>query len=299
MKELDQNITVDPARLTGASSESAILKQLSGIINMDGVGEDDGPNGFSVPPKDSIPTADQQQVTAPLIAKPVAALAPKRQLPSNIFLTGRMKVGKDFILQTLGYVIHGFADPLYKIQSYFFLGADKQTPGARTFLQKVGQWGRGIKNDSYPISTERAVFETLMRAAGPLIDTSVRWEAFGRSDLIWVNALLHRIATKGIEEKTEKVEGVGVSNVRFENEMKTLAEAGMKHFHVMCSPETWSKRLRESGLTPQSPAVSDLSEKLAVFMDDDALKHARLKPNGGKLAVNWNDPGVRCPSRRT
>lgn len=293
MNELKTTVKLDPTKLTGGTSENAILRQLTNIINNDGFGETDAPNGFVPAPPENIPTqADQQAAEvyrAPALAQKV------RGLPSRVFMTGRMKVGKDFILKQFNFLIRGFADPLYAIQDRFFPGTNKQSPGARRLLQVVGQWGRGVINEQYPLSTERAVFEAMVRAsADDLPAMGVNWAEFGRTDRLWVDALLRRVEVDGLKDTA----GIGVSNVRFENEYKTLTESGWTHFHVMCSPETWSRRLREAGLTPQSPLVNDLSEKLAIALDEDSLKRARLKPVGPKLRVIWNDPGVRPPSSR-
>lgn len=290
MDELNQqNVKLDPARLTGTSTEKAGLRQLTSIINTDGFGVDDGPSGFAVPPSPS-PTLALALTPTPT-PTPTPAGSRSRVLPPRLFTTGRLKVGKDFILRHFQYVVMGFADPLYHLQNVFFPGTDKQSAGARKFLQAVGQWGRGVINDQYPMSTERAVFESLVRATGPAsFMPSVDWANFGRTDRLWVDALLKRLPQDGT--------AVGISNVRFENEMQALTEAGWTHFHIICSPETWAKRLRESGMTPQSPVVSDLSEKLAAFLDEDSLRRIRLNPKGPKLRVIWNDPGVQCPSPR-
>lgn len=298
-----QELTPDkPVKISGqgASAEISGLNNLLRSVNTPEFSQDDG-NGPFVPPTDPIPEATQQRVLT--AARPLETIyappAEKKQLPQFIFTTGRLRVGKDFILKSLGYQIHGFADPLYALQKYFFGTDDKTVLGARKFLQTVGQWGRGQVDANYPLTATRATFTTIIRGLGQNgslpKSLGVDWSRFGLDPDLWLNAFLTRMNTQP--------EGLGrhaVSNVRFNNEHEGLSNAGWTHFHVMCSPQTWAKRLKEGGgnLTPQSPEVKDFSEQLAAGLDADSLKRAKLKPQGPKLRVIWNDPGVRSPSPR-
>lgn len=302
MNELAGQTEVKPLKTDGRKRETRVLSQLTALINTPEFSTDDGDGKFHAPPPEAIAMvpsqADQVAATRVMPTIPQAAAAAteaagmgKRELPPRTFTTGRMKAGKDFILSHFGYRIHGFAEPLYALQEFFFGNPDKKLPGARQFLQKVGQWGRGMVTEQYPITTERAAFCQFIRILGGELASvcpSVDWNAFGTDDL-WLNALLHRV-------QQEESARVGVSNVRFENEFHGLANAGWTHFHVMCSPETWAKRLKESGLNPKSAEVADTSERMAIALDADSLKSAKTK--GGKLRIIWNDPYVRSPSPR-
>jgi len=281
---------------SAASTEVSALNNILRTVNTPEFSNNDGDGPF-VPPNDPIPAAVQQQAVAPKRAEVAAPVAERRQVPSLIFTTGRLRVGKDFILRNLGFQIHGFAEPLYALQEYFFGTADKSAPGARKFLQMVGQWGRGQVDAAYPISAQRATFTTIIRGLGMNkqfpAELGVDWSKFGKSADLWLNAFVTRTANLASELGRH-----AVSNVRFHNEYEGLTAAGWTHFHVMCSPATWAKRLKEGGLTPQSPEVRDTSEALAAQMDTDSLQRAKLKPQGPKLRVIWNDPEVRSPSPR-
>jgi hypothetical protein len=297
MKELETSPAV---KITGAgrATEGMAIAGLTNLINMGDIREgDDGPSLFA--PPDPIPTGQQQAAMpaarrqAPVpVQRPAAAPLRVKELSERIFTTGRLKRGKDYVLERFGFQKAGFADPLYALQEFLFGTRDKSAPGARKFLQTAGQWGRGLVNEQYPLTPTRALFcmmITTLGVAKRLPDDSVNWHEFG-NDRLWVDALLRRVA--GMEGR------VAVSNVRFENEYKALSEAGWEHWHVMCSQQTWEKRLKASGMVPNSPLLTDTSEQLAITMDKDTLAHIKLKPTGPKLRVIWNDDEVRCPSPR-
>ncbi|MCI0696405.1 hypothetical protein L0337_30925, partial [candidate division KSB1 bacterium] len=204
--------------------------------------------------------------------------------------------GKDFIAAKTRAKIFGFSDPLYAIASHFFgvevtSTQNKDLPGMRAFLQTVGQWGKNIISDEYPVTPARAAFGTMIRSLaghGFFQGYSVNWEDFGRKDSIWTDALCARAA----EFEGHKA----ASNVRFEVEFNRLSSEGWTHFHVMCSPATWAKRLEAKKLTPQSKEVADYSEQMAIKMDR-GITH-QIKQPGGKIRCIWNDDAASCPSPR-
>jgi hypothetical protein len=297
--------------------EARIAGGLADLINKSDIVEGDGDMSQFSPPSDVIPTAAEQRRAIPrppvhpsssnesedeglpLPPATLQGIAPqtgsnnKREMPSQVFTTGRLRAGKDDALTKLGYTIHSFAEPLYALQEMFFGTKDKSAPGAREFLQTVGQWGRGEINEQYRLTPARATFITLIRslaAANQLPDLKVNWAAFGSTQMLWVDALLARVA--------ELPGRVAVSNVRFENEYERMTEAGWTHFHVMCSPATWAKRLAKAGLNPKSPSLTDMSEKLGANMDADVYSKIKMKPAGNKMRVIWNDDEVKPPSKR-
>lgn len=318
MKELDQKrvILKNPAR----PIEERALGSLTSLINTGDIVIGDGDLSQFTNPQDPIPTRSEQrsETTAP---KPTAPVSPhpsssneaedeglplpparevgvpdtiaKKDMPERVFLTGRLRSGKDNALERLGYTMQSFAEPLYALQEMFFGTRDKSLSGAREFLQTVGQWGRGEINEQYRLTPARATFIILIRslaAAKQLPDLGVDWKNFGQENL-WIDALLRRVGP-GTTEK------VGVSNVRFDNEYSRMTESGWTHYHVMCSPQTWTKRLAKSGMNPKSPSLNDLSERLAIGLDADVYSRIKLKPTGGKLRVIWNDDDVKPPSPR-
>lgn len=322
MQELKTETPFKPMN-PNSPRDSKMAGSLATLINTGDFVEGDGDMSQFSPPADVIPNANDQR-RAQVAPRPVPAvpnhpsatneaeeeglpLPPaalvgitpqpgannKRDMPDRVFTTGRLRAGKDDALTKLGYTIHSFAEPLYALQEMFFGTKDKALPGAREFLQTVGQWGRGEINEQYRLTPARATFITLIRslaAAGQLPDLKVDWAAFGATRMLWVDGLLARVS---------ELDGkIGVSNVRFENEYERMTEAGWTHFHVMCSPATWAKRLAKAGLNPKSPSLADMSEKLAAGMDADAYARIKMKPNGNKMRVIWNDDEVKSPSKR-
>lgn len=306
MNELTPDKPVKISR-KGAATEARALKSILGVVNTPEFSVDDG-NGPFRPPEmvaDPIPTqaaqreaspADDEALPVPVGLHYNGPVEVARQLPARVFITGRLKSGKDYVLSAFGYNIHGFAEPLYALQKYFFGSDDKSLPGARKFLQTVGQYGRGQVDAQYPLTAARAAFVAVVRGLGEAGHfpkaLRVEWKKFGLSPDLWLNALIARV-----QDLPESVRA-GVSNVRFQNEYEGLSAAGWTHFHVMCSPQTWAKRLAEVGLRPDSPEVKDFSEKFAAGMDADSLQRVKLKPQGPKLRVIWNDPAVKPPSPR-
>lgn len=190
----------------------------------------------------------------------------------------------------------GLADPMYGLANHFFnagvSAANKDQPGIREFLQKVGQWGRGTVSAQYPLTTERAVFVTMIRSlatARVLGGDYVAWNSYGENEDIWLDSCVNR---------TQNVPNAAVTNVRFENEFKRFKSEGFQAWHVMCSGPTWTTRLAARGLQPGSPQVSDLSEQFAVGLDNQVTKKVSQQRLGPKLHVVWSDPGTPSPSAR-
>ena len=214
----------------------------------------------------------------------------------RIFFTGRMKVGKDYCGTASGARRFGFAEPLYALLKIFFGTDNKDAYGAREFLQKMGQWGRGTITADYPVTADRAALTTMIRAAKSMPpELCVDWSQFGADDGIWAKALLKRLEPITAKEPGQRY---AVTNVRFENELKLLKDAGWQHWHVMCGEETRNLRLRAAGLDPDSPAQRDLSEHVALSFDASVRKHTQQKQRGSMLRCIWDDERAPCPSAR-
>jgi len=224
------------------------------------------------------------------------AQRPQNVPPPFIFFTGRLGIGKDHCATAAGYNIVGFADPMYQLANHFFgtsvsATEGKDAPGMRTFLQTIGQWGRGDVNAEYPYTPLRAVFITMIRslAAASALPDSKAWEKFGYQDF-WVDRLI---------AKTAAAPGrLAVTNCRFENEFTRLKNSNFQHWHIIANPNTWTARLAAKKLTPQSPECNNTSEALAKKLDANVVKLLSTERNGPKLRVIWNDPAVKCPSPR-
>src|SRR4051812_18700276 len=74
----------------------------------------------------------------------------------RLALSGQLKSGKDYVANQCGYTVVGFADPIYALVKVLLGTSDKNIPGVRRMLQLVGQWGRGIVSEEYPLTLERA-----------------------------------------------------------------------------------------------------------------------------------------------
>lgn len=318
LKPAELKKPLDKALMGG---DVAGLNALLGFLNNPAVTGAQVPQGVNVKatPLDrtgaTIPSTDPAIAGAPTpaarprpVPRPIQQPAGPRELKpitaTRFAFTGRLKAGKDHAAAAIGAKIFGFADPLYYLLDYFFgtqastNPKDKDLPGARSFLQTIGQWGWGANDANYPFTPARAVFTQMIRALGRsellAADLQVDWESFGLDKEIWVKAALKRIDAFAEINPGHRI---GIVNCRFEHEFNPLREAGFAHWHVMCSPKTWEKRLAAAGLTTKSPEVSNLSEKLAAGLDADVIKKISNRA-GGMLHVIWNDPEVPCPSPR-
>lgn len=298
--------------LNGGAAEELAVRATAGMINnplVSGAGLPEGEKAAmrhvlegvsaALPPGCSPPPVPPKHGPV-AVPKPIARATPTdNNVPpaaQRIFLTGRLGVGKDYTAMAAGFPIVGFADPIYALATHFFgvkvtSTEGKDLPGMRIFLQAVGQWGRGEVNDQYPYSPVRALFVTMIRSmhAAGVLPEGVDWSKFGVSENFWVDCLL---------ERAKDIPRVAVTNCRFRNEFERLKSDGWQHYHCICSPQTWAKRLATKKLTSTSPAVNDFSEKLAQGLDASVVQLLSKQKTGPKLRVIWNDPGVQIPSQR-
>lgn len=238
-------------------------------------------------PLDALPQDDRPPTDADYPATDLT-INPKYR---KVLFTGQMKSGKDYVALAAGFQILSFAAPLYALLDYFF-GVTEQTkdsPGARSFMQLVGTWGRGDISQSEPISPERAVFTRMIIALGqagvlPMGDT-VDWSSFGKDRDIWLKACLKRadVILRDPEAK------VAVVNGRFKNEIEAFDAAGWTRFHVMAS-ELALKQRREKDRVPSS-TLQHSSEELARALDKSSIAVAQ-RTKKPKINVVWNDPSA-------
>lgn len=250
-------------------------------------------------PGDAVATAPPPPTvpTRPASRKPVG---------SCLLLSGRLAAGKDYIAEKADAIVFAFPEPMYAIASYL-CGVEvtstqnKDLPGMRDFLQKIGQWGRGftdVKDPRYFYSPERAVLTQLIRALGSrgaFKNPEVDWSQFGLDNSLWVKATDKRVTAFLTENPGKRV---AIPNARFEHEIKFFrALPEWDHWHIMCSLETWTERLAKKKLTPQSKEVSDVSEQIAIALDRDVYNKIKKQPQGNMLRVIWNDHRP-VPSKR-
>jgi hypothetical protein len=218
----------------------------------------------------------------------------------NLALSGRFFRGKDYVAHDCGYAIYGFADPMYKIAKVFFGTEDKSFPGARTFLQRIGQWGWGCPDVGYPTTVDvpfcpvgmeenvlrqqrtqndrvtitKEQFIQWIRRDGELWVhqpefQGVKWEEYGTRTDFWVSILLNRVQKLRVLEHNRNADPtrVGVVNIRFEHEHDPMAKSSFEHYHVMCSEETARERMEAKGYALTPEADNDKSEQLAKRLD--------------------------------
>lgn len=218
--------------------------------------------------------------------------APSKRLA----FTGRMKAGKDYIAAQCGAEVIGLGEPFHRLLDFYFGVRNKDACGARKFMQTVGQWGRGVISEEYPVSPERAVFCDNLRVAGsagvfvddPVLAT-VEWEGFGRNTDIWTEAVITRAKQVPPDQR------VVITGVRFEEELSALRAAGWEVWHVIASPHTIRRRMERAGLKESDADVAlDPSERLALALDSEVLR----RPLGLDLRCVWSDERVWKPSNR-
>lgn len=289
MEELKSGSLKRPLDKQNLGLENAALNSLIKDLNNPNLTGAVVPNGEET---HVVPTSSP--LAAPVVELPppvdppatAAAVAPRSR--NRLCFTGRLAVGKDWCATQAGATIFGFADPLYYLAKFFFhidvaAEKNKDLPGMRAFLQMIGQWGRAEVNEQYPLTPVRAIFISAIRSlahAGAVSGYEVEWPTFGANPDIWLNACVQRVA--GYEGRA------AITNVRFENEFKRLKSEGWTHWHVMTDKKTWADRLKEKGLTTDSPAVKDASERLADGIDRDVIKKISAQKIGPKLRVIWN-----------
>lgn len=293
--------------------QSQMGRDVAALNNLVGVLNDPRITGAEVPPGEDL-RAHSVPVAAPNAFVDPAVLASPAQPPppapavlrdiDKVFYTGRMGVGKDYVAALTGSTIFGLADPIYYLVNHF-TGlkvssiSGKDIPGVRSTLQILGQWGRGDVDAEYPVSPARITFVRMVQSLGNSIDPDnsqlVDWKQFGIDKDLWLNSLVARVNAFFAENPGKRV---AVTNVRFENEYKFLSAAGWKHYHVMCSPATWARRLAKQKLSPDAPQLKDKSELLANAMDADVVRRLSKQPSGSVLRVIWNDPDAKIPSSR-
>ena len=269
-----------PMDPTQCGQDKAALNGLVNLLNNPAI------TGAEVPP------GENTRVLAVPPAAPAPAPVLKPRNVSRVFYTGRLCVGKDFVAAATGATIIGMADPIYWLTSVLTgveisATAGKNVPGIREMMQIIGQWGRGTVSAQYPWTVARAMFvpqvQRLAEALDPDNKQKVNWADFGKSENIWLDALASRVKDIPTDQR------LAVTNVRFDNEYKFFRALGWQHYHVMCGPASWAERLAKQKLTPESPVLKDVSEQLAITLDQQVTKTISQAPRGESLRVVWND----------
>jgi len=301
MNELQNPTLARPMDPNMMGGEIAALKGIFDLTN--------NPDLELLPGQKARTSADQPSVQVgpePMpVQAPVEQPMPglRRPIGRCLLFSGSLGVGKDYIAEKIGAKVFGFADPMYGVASYLTGVAvtstqNKDLPGMRDLLQKIGQWGKNDVNDKYPYTPARAIFCYVVRTLGmrgAFPDKSVDWSQFGTDPDIWLKACDNRTVAFKEVEATQRV---AITNARFKNELEHFrALPDWDHWHVICSMETWTERLAKKKLTPQSKELQDVSEQLALALNRDVAQKIAARTSNNKLRVIWNDPRP-CPSPR-
>lgn len=191
---------------------------------------------------------------------------------TNITFTGKLRSGKDYVADL--FTDH-YKLSLSSIMLEMFPEAtyDKSTPGVRDFYKAFGQIGRGIVNETYPISIERMCFIDLVKRVGKEKFPYIHWDLFGKIPNFWSYALMN---AKPVNSRIQEGPFL-VTNSRFEEDLECFSKAGWKHYHVMCSRETRIERLKALGEKVDWPLNNDyrvehlnvdISERYSTLLDN-------------------------------
>jgi hypothetical protein len=132
---------------------------------------------------------------------------------------------------------------MYLIAKEIFGDPKKGQPGFRRFLQQTGQFGRGIVNESYPLSIERASFNRLVVEIGQNLPDykTDQWRNYGKDKSFWAEILLEKYRREGDDKD------IIVNDLRFECDKTLFQWNGFEVYLVLCTEETRKERLAKEG----------------------------------------------------
>jgi hypothetical protein len=187
-------------------------------------------------------------------------------------------VGKDYVASQLGYRAVPLASPIHALTNDLLGVADKNIPGVRELMQSIGQWGRGVVSQEYPLTLRRVeVTERIRERQMPVCRKHplVCWETFGLSDSFWLDALQPWCPDQADIP-------YAITGLRFVNEFDTLIRGGIEIWGVACADATLADR---RGAQANNSALDrDTSETL--------LKQLLDVPPPSALRVPWRIAGI-------
>ena len=195
----------------------------------------------------------------------------------RISLSGKMYAGKDYVAKQLNAQILGFADPIYELAESLIGSRDKSIPGVRRTLQELGQWGRNVVNEQYPLSFIRHTVTHRIRETGAYLAPTFRfcnWRKYGTCDSFWTDIFVERFT------HLPKLNlFYATTNVRFKIEEQVVRNLGFEHFLVACSEDTRRARMAKTGELYRPETASDISEEYAANAYETFPDHR----------IVWND----------
>jgi hypothetical protein len=222
----------------------------------------------------SAPPIEEPQGAPAVKLRPAdAAPQPANPPPSRVLLTGRGGVGKRWLAsQVPGATVLQVEDGILNLLRPAFPGVTDVSLTA--LVNGVRAWGDGVYSKDYPPSIQRLLFRQWALSNG------VNTHDWGKPGF-WLRQCL-----EAARNLTGTIVLIGVAMV---DEYRLAVSEGFKHFHVCCSPQTWSTR------KTSSPATGDA---LATALDGDVTKKISVERTGPRLSVVWNDPVISSPSPR-
>lgn len=224
------------------------------------------------------PRAIPPEPTEGLAVNPVLKAAP---WPRAAAFVGPLGIGKDHAATTLGFNnIVKMAGALYEIvERMWGQRVDKALPGWRETLCKVGAWGRGEVTSEYPVTPERLMFVAGARARAG-------YEDFGRANTFWLDR-----AFAGAQGVLAASKQVGITDIRYPNELDRALELRFEVYFVACRPWVLDARRQRLGYALHN--VGDQSERMANEWYQ-RVTIARLPLQTG-VRVLWSDTPESCP----
>jgi hypothetical protein len=219
-------------------------------------------------------------------------LTTKLKQKTVIGFTGSLASGKDYVAAAVNAQRQSLAAPMYALTHWLFgygdVPRDKTLPpGLRECWQTFGQWGKGIVNEQYPLTPERAMFTRLIRdKLGHSTQSiyrlkknfGVQWQHYGLLDSIWISGLCRRLDGRASMVETNSYgvshvvrepvpEGLqAVTNLRFPVEVTAFEKRRWAVVHVLTSPEELRARHEAQGVS--KTALENISESLAARLND-------------------------------
>jgi len=237
-------------------------------------------------------------------------------MAKRVALAGRIRAGKDYVAGQLPFTKVSLSTPLEQLIRIIFGEVPRNSLGYRQLQQKIGQYGRGIINQDYPLSPERFALTEAVRRIGPSIWDAgkVDWKRFGVDPKFWTY-YLHQVPPVHNPNPRCEDRDLVLTNARLEADFEDLEERGWDIYLVLCTWETRYERLEQLGERPDrvsdiyDPREEhdhvDISEKVATFAGNSILYTDKfgVDPDWPLDRVIWNDdrdpPGGSILARST
>lgn len=214
------------------------------------------------------------------------------QNPTRIMLFGKIRAGKDFVADRLSIPKHNLARPFYWLINNLIGNTVKGNPGMRRTMQEIGQWGRGIINEQYPVTTARISFVNMVRKLEG-------WESYGEKMDFWAHKLCQS------PEILDLTKDLVVTDCRYLDDSKAIEKYNVEPYLVLCYEETRKSRIdalgeKYDGIIPvpkigEIPKYdldfllkhTDISEVYATYLSWNALYSNDLGFSQDRII--WND----------